>query len=101
MKNLEVFHLKIEELCIQYNVKQLYAFGSVVREDFSQESDVDLIVDFNDLNENNYADNYFDFKFSMEDLLNRKIDLLEANAIRNPYFKEEINKTKELVYGHQ
>jgi predicted nucleotidyltransferase len=46
-----------------------------------------------------YADNYFDFKFSLEDIFNRPVDLLEEQAIKNPYFKQVVNQSKELVYG--
>jgi len=46
-----------------------------------------------------YADNYFDLKFSLQDIFNRSVDLLEERALKNPYFKEELNQTKELVYG--
>ena len=46
-----------------------------------------------------YADNYFDFKFALEDLFKRNVDLVEYNAIRNPYFKEEVDATKKLIYG--
>jgi predicted nucleotidyltransferase len=46
-----------------------------------------------------YADNYFDFKFSLQDLLNRSVDLLEEQAIKNPYFKQVVNQCKELVYA--
>ncbi len=45
-----------------------------------------------------YADNYFDFKFSLQDILKRPIDLLEDKAIKNPYLKESIYKQRELVY---
>jgi len=46
-----------------------------------------------------YGDNYFDFKFFLQDILNRPVDLLEEQAIKNPYFKQVVNQTKELVYG--
>ncbi|WPO77601.1 hypothetical protein [Flavobacterium sp. KACC 22761] len=46
-----------------------------------------------------YADNYFDFKFSLEEIFKRPIDLLEEKAIKNPYFKENLNKQKQLIYG--
>jgi hypothetical protein len=46
-----------------------------------------------------YADNYFDFKFSLEAILKRPVDLLEEKAIRNPYFKESIDTQKKLIYG--
>ena len=80
-------------------MKTLYAFGSVVTERFNDESDVDLVVDINSDNTLDYGEKYFDLKFSLQDLLKRKIDLLEASEIRNKYFIEELEKTKSLVYG--
>jgi predicted nucleotidyltransferase len=46
-----------------------------------------------------YADNYFSLKFALEDLLNRKIDLLEDKAIKNPYLRENIDDSKTLLYA--
>jgi predicted nucleotidyltransferase len=80
-------------------VKKLYAFGSVLTDTFNKDSDVDLIVTFEDIPVENYADNYFDFKFSLQDILKRSIDLLEEQAIRNPYFKQNVNKKRQLIYG--
>ena len=86
-------------LCRQYKVKTLYAFGSVLSERFGNESDVDLIVAFNEIPVEEYADNYFDFKFSLQDIFNRPIDLLEEQAIKNPYFQKNINRSKQMIYG--
>jgi uncharacterized protein len=99
MKNLEKYQKEIDKLCKIYNVKNLYAFGSVLTDKFNIQSDIDLIVDFTTMKVEDYADNYFDFKFSMQDVLNRKIDLLEEKAIKNPYFKEAVNNQKQLIYG--
>jgi predicted nucleotidyltransferase len=90
----------IHKLCKDHKVKRLYAFGSVLTEQFSQSSDVDLIVDFDTIDVASYADNYFAFKFSLQDILKHPIDLLEEKAIKNPYFKEAINKKRQLVYGY-
>ena len=90
---------EIKKLCEQYKVDKLYAFGSVLTDKFSKDSDVDLVVHFDDLPVEVYADNYFDFKFSLEDMLNRRIDLLEGKALRNPYFIQHLDKTKQLIYG--
>ena len=45
-----------------------------------------------------YAYNYFDLKFSLQDILDRSVDLLAEQAIKTPYFKQVVNQTKELVY---
>lgn len=77
----------------------MYAFGSILTEKFNADSDIDLIVDFSNINVEDYADNYFDLKFSLQDLLKRPVDLLERKAIKNPYFKQAINQQMQLVYG--
>lgn len=99
MNVLSSYKKQINELCVTHKVKSLYAFGSVLTSKFNTASDIDLIVDFKDIDVNDYADNYFDFKFSLQDIFNRPVDLLEEQAIKNPYFKQVVNETKELVYG--
>jgi uncharacterized protein len=65
---------QIRLLCTKYHVAKLYAFGSVLTNAFTNTSDIDLIVDFDAMSVEKYADNYFDFKFSLQDLLKRNID---------------------------
>lgn len=100
MNYLDEYSDGIKQLCVLYNVKTLYSFGSVVSEHFTKKSDIDFIVDFDTIDLKKYADNYFNFKFSLQEILNRPIDLIEEKAIRNPYFKEAVNNHRKLVYGH-
>ncbi len=99
MNTLSAYKNEIDELCVTNKVRSLYAFGSVLNSNFKTNSDIDLIVDFMDIDVNHYADNYFDFKFSLQDIFKRPVDLLEEQAIKNPYFKQAVDQTKELVYG--
>ncbi len=100
MTLLDKYSYDIHKLCKNHKVKKLYAFGSVLTDQFSETSDVDFIVDFDNIVDTaSYADNYFDFKFSLEDMLNRPVDLLEEKAIKNPYFKKAISEKRQLVYG--
>ena len=62
MNALDIYKSDIDILCKTHKVKSLYAFGSVLTEKFSKESDIDLIVDFTNIGVEDYADNYFDFK---------------------------------------
>ena len=98
MNIIDLHSRDISNLCKLHRVKTLYAFGSVLTPNFNTNSDIDLIVDFKEIDVKDYADNYFDFKFSLQDILNRPVDLLEEQAIKNPYFKEELNKKKVIVY---
>ncbi len=90
---------KIVALCKKYKVHRLFVFGSVLTNRFNEESDVDFVVDFDKDNVDDYFLNYFDFKYSLEDILGRPVDLLEEQAIRNPFLKKNIDATKQLVYG--
>jgi len=99
MNTLSAYKNEINALCANHKVRSLYAFGSVLTPNFNTNSDIDLIVDFKEIDVKDHADNYFDFKFSLQDIFNRPVDLLEEQAIKNPYFKQVVNQTKELVYG--
>ena len=101
MKLIERNMAEIVALCEKHKVKQLCVFGSILTNRFRKDSDVDFTVIFDReaLPLLVYGDNYFDFKFALEDLLKRDVDLVEYNAIKNPYFKEELDETKLLIYG--
>ncbi len=89
----------IRTLCKKHKVARLFVFGSVLTDRFKENSDIDLIVDFQDVDLYDYADNYFDLKNSLERIFNRKVDLLENQAINNPYLRQSIDSQKQIVYG--
>lgn len=99
MKRIDTYSPDIAKLCVAHKVKTLYAFGSVLTDKFNDESDIDFVVDFRNIPVEDYADNYFDFKFALQDILKRPIDLLEEKVITKPYFRKSINQQKQLVYG--
>lgn len=99
MLDLEKHIKEIEQLCDRHSVRKLYAFGSALTDKFDQDSDVDLIVDFEPIDISQYADNYYNLKFSLEDIFHRPVDLLEEKAIKNPYFRQVVNNQRQLVYG--
>lgn len=89
----------IRKTCASHSVRGLDAFGSVLRNDFKATSDIDLVVDFDDMDPSIYADNYFDLKESLERILKHPVDLLEENSIRNPYFRKILNSQRFKIYG--
>ena len=89
----------LRTLCKSHKVQRLFVFGSVLSDRFQKDSDIDLIVDFQGIELYDYADNYFDFKESLENLFKREVDLLEDKAIKNPYLRQSIDSSKVLVYG--
>ncbi|MCH2156941.1 MAG: nucleotidyltransferase domain-containing protein [Opitutales bacterium] len=86
-------------LCREHRVRALYAFGSVLREDFDEASDVDLLVEFfPDYPKGAFAQ-YFDFKESLEAQLQRPVDLVCQQAIRNQVFRDEVVRTCRRLYA--
>jgi predicted nucleotidyltransferase len=74
-------------------------FGSILRDDFCAESDIDFLVLFKRDEQTNAFNQYFDLKEALEDLLKREIDLVCANAIRNPFFKQEVERSRQPLYA--
>jgi predicted nucleotidyltransferase len=99
MKLIENNIQKIISLCKKHKVQKLFVFGSILTNRFNDHSDIDLIVNFNKAEISDYFENFFDFKYSLEDLLGREIDLLEEQTIKNPYLKRNVDTTKTLIYG--
>jgi hypothetical protein len=90
---------KIVALCQKHKVNKLFVFGSVLTPRFNDNSDIDLVVDFKRNDVEDYFNNFFDFKYSLEELFGRDVDLLEEQTIRNPYLKKSVDATKTLIYG--
>ena len=90
---------ELKKLCNTYNVKSMYAFGSVCTDKFNDNSDIDLLISFDNLSIEQYTDNYFDLHYKLQDLFSRKIDLLTDKSFSNPYFIKGIEQTKQLVYA--
>lgn len=100
MNLIELNISKIFELCKKYRVKTLAVFGSVLTERFNDNSDVDFLVNFDeDVTYHTYADNFFGLHESLRNLFDREIDLVDESAVKNKYFKEELDETKRLIYG--
>ena len=100
MKEISKHNNDIQKLCKIHRVKKLYAFGSILTDKFNADSDVDFIVDFEPFEIAEYADNYYELKFSLEKILKRRVDLLEEQSIKNPYFMQSIKSQRQLIYGN-
>ncbi|MDZ7608356.1 MAG: nucleotidyltransferase domain-containing protein [Cyclobacteriaceae bacterium] len=96
---LDNYKRDISRLCLQHKVRSLYVFGSALTDSFNENSDVDFVVDIDSEDPFDYADNYFNLKFALQDLIMRPIDLLENKAIRNQYIRQSIDHSKALIYA--
>lgn len=89
---------EIVALCKQYGIRKLDLFGSAARGTFDpEESDIDFLADLGEY-ERGVAKRYFAFCDALEALFERPVDVVTVRQIRNPYFRAEVNATKETVY---
>jgi predicted nucleotidyltransferase len=89
---------EVRALCKQYGVSRLEAFGSSITGTYGPQSDLDFLVEFNDVSKG-YADRYFSLLQALQDLFGRPVQLVIESAIQNPYFKESIDKSRTLLYA--
>ena len=101
MKIIELNLQRIIDLCRRHKVKSLAVFGSILTDRFNDQSDIDLLVDFEptDPEKFDYVTNFFDFQDSLEALLKSRVDLVVSSGLRNKYFINNVNRTKQVIYG--
>ena len=97
---LQPYFPLIISLFEKHKIKDAYLFGSAVTDKFDEKSDVDFLVNFVDgLDPLERGELLWNLRFSLEDNLNRPIDLITEHSLKNPYFIEELNETKLKIYG--
>ena len=90
----------IAAACRQHHVALLHAFGSVLRPDYRPgSSDIDLLVEFEDLKATDLVEAYFGLDQQLTDIIGPAIDLVMATAIRNPIVRADIDASKQLIYA--
>ena len=91
---------EIGDLCRRFHVRRLEVFGSAARGDFDpRRSDVDFLVEFGPDPKAASLKNYFGLRESLEALLGRPVDLVMPDAVKNPYLRASIERSREPVYG--
>jgi len=73
-------------------------FGSALNERFQDSSDIDMLIQFYQVDLLDYFDNYMDLKEKLEQLFKRPVDLVEDQAIRNPIFRKVVDREKQMIY---
>lgn len=91
---------ELVRLCREFQVLRLAVFGSAVRSDFEPEtSDLDFVVEFLPMSPREHAASYLGLANGLERIFERKIDLLEESAVRNPYIRRSIEASQESIYA--
>ena len=98
--DIEARRPEIEALCRRFAVNRLELFGSAAAaSSWRPDSDLDLLVEFRDPDSAGYADRYFGLLEALEQLFGRPIDLVVDAAIKNPYFRQSVARSKALLYA--
>lgn len=88
---------QIIALCERYHVRELSLFGSALRDDFGPESDYDFLVSF----QPDAQVSLFEvggLQYDLQCLMGRKVDLVQKDGLRNPYRKQSILETAQVIY---
>jgi len=97
-------HLKyddIVQICEKYHLTELSIFGSAIRDDFKEDSDVDILVVWDNYLKKNQPWDFIDIRDDFERLLNREVDIVDKDGIQNPIRRNMILSSYEVVYAHQ
>jgi len=90
---------QLQQLCKEFNVKELYLFGSATTENFSEVSDLDFLVKFDRQGYVGAFDQFIDFKQELEKIYGRSVDLYPLKKFRNSIFQQEVERSKKLLYA--
>ena len=97
---LEGKRAELAPLCARYRVRRLEAFGSAARGDFDpQQSDLDLLVEYEELPPGEAAEHYFGLLFALEELFGRPVDLVMLSVVKNACFLEEIAAARVVLHA--
>ncbi|NRA26498.1 MAG: nucleotidyltransferase domain-containing protein [Opitutales bacterium] len=99
MVTIEQLKRVISPLCEKYEIAYVDAFGSIARSEQTQQSDIDLIIEFSEPRKDRISRRFFGFLHDVEDQFDSRVDLLTENSIRNPFLKEKIDQDRIRIYG--
>jgi len=88
----------IKIIAAKYSIKEISVFGSSIRDDFDTDSDIDLLIEFYNSETISLYD-IIDIQEYFEKITQRPVDIVEPEGLRNPYRRENILKTKEILYA--
>jgi predicted nucleotidyltransferase len=99
---IEQYRDAIRALCQKYGVRRLDLFGSATTGAFDPvTSDLDFVATFADTRSPGYADRYLGFAEALEELFGRSVDLITERSIRNPYFRQAVEASRQSIYDER
>ena len=97
-QNFTLPQKEIEEFCKRWSITEFSVFGSVLRDDFRPDSDIDVLVSIDPEAKIGLFE-LIDMKLELERMFKRPVDLVEKEGLRNPYRRQEILRTAQVVYA--
>lgn len=93
----------IQQLCAKHQVNRLWVFGSVLTDEFTADSDIDFLYEFDEANltHEKELDHLLAMIAGLQQLLGRRVDFVWYGGLSNPYFKAEEEKRKQLIYARK
>ncbi len=98
LPKIDIDETKLRNLAREFAIKELYLFGSVLRPDFNEQSDIDIMVSFRDNVHYSYFD-FFEIRERFKNIFQRDVDLIEKESLKNPYRKKAILSTARKIYA--
>jgi len=89
---------KIKEFCLKWNVVEFSLFGSILRDDFDTESDVDILISLSEKGDLDLYD-WITMIEELEEIFGREVDLVEKSTLRNPFRRHSILTNREIIYA--
>ncbi len=100
ISEIEQHRQELRALCQEYDVERLALFGSAATGSSRvNSSDLDFLVEFRTPSASGYANRYFGLLEGLQNIFKRPVDLVVESAIKNPYFREAVNREKALLYA--
>ena len=95
---IKISQADIKFIAEKYKIKELSVVGSSIRDDFNEFSDIDLLIEFQDSKTISLYD-ILDIQEYFENITQRSVDIVETEGLRNPYRRNTILNTKEILYA--
>ncbi|MEM9448245.1 MAG: nucleotidyltransferase family protein [Cyanobacteria bacterium P01_E01_bin.6] len=95
---INVSSAQVTQFCQRWNIIEFALFGSVLRDDFHPDSDIDVLVTFSSDSRWSLFD-WVDMKDELEALFDRKVDIADKEGLKNPYRRHEILRTQRVIYA--
>lgn len=97
-KGFHISEEQIQAISQKYTIKSIAVFGSILRDDFRSDSDIDFLVSFDD-NATISLFDLMDLEADLSHLFNREVDIVEPAALKNPIRRQAILKSCETLYA--